>query len=243
MSALSGDDRLPRYQRLADALREEVVQGRWRPGDQLPSENVIAEEYGVALGTSRQAFQQLVSEGLLERHRGRGTFVRRANFDQSLFRFFRFRGRSGERIVPESRILSREIKPAPDAVAQALARPANSEAIAMKRLRLLDGVPVLAEEIWLPADRFARFMELETETVGPLLYPIYDSECGVVIARAEEALTAESVSSETAALLGLEPGAPVIVIDRLARGYDDQPLEWRRSKGPADRFEYHVEIR
>ena len=92
MQTLRGDERLPRYQRLADALRLEVVERRWKAGDQIPSENVIAEEYCVAPGTARQALALLVDEGLLERHHGRGTFVRRPDFDQSLFRFFRFQG-------------------------------------------------------------------------------------------------------------------------------------------------------
>ena len=99
MTVLKGDARLPRYQRLAETLRDEVVSRRWRAGEQIPSENVIAEHYGVAPGTARQALAQLVDEGLLERQHGRGTFVRRPSFDQSLFRFFRFSNEAGERVV------------------------------------------------------------------------------------------------------------------------------------------------
>jgi GntR family transcriptional regulator len=44
-------------------------------------------------------------------------------------------------------------------------------------------------------------------------------------------------------MLNLKKGTPVIVIDRTAFGYDDTPLEWRSSRGRADKFQYHVEIR
>ncbi len=243
MTDLLGDARLPRYQRLADILRQAVVDRRWRAGEQIPSENMIAEQYGVAPGTARQALAQLVKEGLLERQHGRGTFVRRPSFDQSLFRFFRFSGESGERVVPESRIVRREVIDAPSEVARQLQLEPDTPVIFMDRLRLIDGLPMLAEQIWLPAARFEAFMKVAPADVGPLLYPIYDSVCGAVVARADESLTAESATPAYARLLRVPVDTPLIVIDRLARGYDGTPLEWRRSRGPAAQFRYHTEIR
>jgi len=232
---LIGDDRLPLYQRLAAMLRREVVTGTRRPGDKMPSENALASEYALAPGTVRQALAALVDEGLLERFHGRGTFVRRPSFDQSLFRFFRFRGPSGEWSVPESRILKRNVEPAPNDAARALAIEEGSQAITISRLRLVDGEPVLAEEIWLPKPRFDGFLNLTEEEIGPLLYPAYDTHCGQLIARAEETLTAEAARPETARLLRIARDEPVIVIDRLAKGW--------RSRGRADQFHYHTEIR
>lgn len=243
VASLPGDDRLPRYQRLVEALKDAIARKAWQPGERLPSEMDLAERYGVAPGTVRQAISALVDAGLVERQQGRGTFLRKPTFNSSLFRFFRFQGGDGMRRVPESRILRRERTEAPATVSAELGCRAGDAVIFMSRLRLLDGDPVLAEEIWLPFDRFEAFLELDERDIGPLLYPIYETVCGEVVARAEERLTAESVRDDHAKLLGLAPGTPVIVIDRLARGYDDRPLEWRRSRGRADRFQYHVEIR
>ena len=242
-AALIGDERQPLYQRLAGMLRREVTTGARRPGDKMPSENELAANFALAPGTVRQALAALVNEGLLERFHGRGTFVRRPSFDQSLFRFFRFRGPSGEWRIPESRILKRTIEPAPNHIARALRIEDGTPAISMSRLRLLDGDPVLAEEIWLPKPRFDMFLALTEGDIGPLLYPVYDAKCGQLIARAEETLTAEAAAPETARLLRIAKQAPVIVIDRLAKGFDDTPLEWRRSRGRADQFHYHTEIR
>lgn len=243
MSALQGDQRLPRYQRLADSLRRHIIERTWKPGDRLPSENLIAEQFGVAPGTARQALAALVDEGLLERQHGRGTFVRRPSFDQSLFRFFRFAAAGGERVVPESRILRRVVEPMPSEIARQLQLADGAEGISMERLRLVDGAPILAEQIWLPLAPFRALLDIEPSEIGPLLYPIYDSVCDQPVARAEETLTAEAATADVARLLRIDRGAPLIVIDRLACNYAGEPVEWRRSRGPAERFKYRTEIR
>jgi DNA-binding transcriptional MocR family regulator len=81
---------LPLYQRVRDQIAQGIGK-TWRPGDAIPSEAELARTHRVALGTLRKALDILVAEGLLERFQGKGTFVRRANFNASLFRFFRFK--------------------------------------------------------------------------------------------------------------------------------------------------------
>lgn len=243
MNSLSSDARLPLYQRLRDQLGEQIANNRWRPGEAIPTEAALSAEYQLSTGTVRKAIDALVSEGILERQQGRGTFIRRAQFQSSLFRFFRFQTVSGERQVPESRILSIEPVAAPSAVAQALGLPADAPVIRIVRVRLLDVKPVLAEEIWLPRQRFQALLEIDLSREGPLLYPIYEEVCGQVVASAEETLTAEAVNDVQARLLQVAVNSPVIVIERLARDYAGNPLEWRRSRGHAAHFRYRVDIR
>lgn len=240
---MHADDRLPRYQRLRDEMVALIAARHWRPGEAIPTEQALAKSYDVAVGTVRKAVDLLVAEGLLERFQGRGTFVRRASFDSSLFRFFRFQTRQGERRIPESRILRREVVDAPSAVAATLQISRSARVIHMSRLRLIDGVPMLAEEIWLPYVRFAAFAQLDLNEVGDLLYPVYEAQCNQVVASATETLTVEAIDPLHARLLHIEPGTPAVVIERLAYGYDKQPLEWRRSRGPASEFIYQAEIR
>jgi GntR family transcriptional regulator len=237
------DERLPLYQRLRDELSGRIAAQQWRPGEAIPTEAELVRQFSASIGTVRKAVDMLVAEGALERFQGKGTFVRRARFDSSLFRFFRFQKETGERQVPEGRILRREVMEAPSAVASALRLLPGSPVIHLSRLRVLDGKPLLAEAIWLPKDKFAALLDIDTSEFGDLLYPLYEERCGQVIASAEEDLTAEAVDEANARLLQLQAGAPVIVVERIALGYDRQPLEWRRSRGPADQFRYHVEIR
>ena len=240
---MHADGRLPRYQRLRDEMVALIAARHWRPGEAIPTEQALAKSYDVAVGTVRKAVDLLVAEGLLERFQGRGTFVRRASFDSSLFRFFRFQTRQGERRIPESRILRREVVDAPSAVAATLQISSSARVIQMLRLRLIDDVPMLAEEIWLPYVRFVAFAEMDLNEVGDLLYPVYETQCNQVVASASETLTVEAIGPLHARLLRIEPGTPAVVIERLAFGYDKQPLEWRRSRGPASEFIYQAEIR
>ncbi|MHA4967261.1 GntR family transcriptional regulator [Pseudomonas extremorientalis] len=243
MNTLSSDARLPLYQRLRDQLIEQIANNRWRPGEAIPTEAVLSAEYALSTGTVRKAVDALVSEGILERQQGRGTFVRRPQFQSSLFRFFRFQGPSGERQVPQSRILTVESVAAPSAVSEALGLAPEAQVIRIVRTRLFDVQPLLAEEIWLPRARFQALLDIDLAAQGPLLYPVYEDVCGQVVASAEETLTAESVNAVYARLLQVPVNSPVVVIERLARDYAGQPLEWRRSRGHAEHFRYRVDIR
>jgi GntR family transcriptional regulator len=239
---LAHDQRLPLYQRLHDEMLARITGGEWRPDQAIPTEAELTRTYGVAIGTIRKAVEVLVVEGLLERSQGRGTFVRRPSFDASLFRFFRHLTSEGARLVPEGRVLERTLVTPPEHVADALKLPARAKAIRLNRLRLIDGQVVLAEEIWLPKNRFAALLDIAPTDFADLLYPFYESRCGQVIASAKETLTVDSANADVARSLGIAPGQPVVVIERLALGFDRQPLEWRRSRGAADTFRYQVDI-
>jgi GntR family transcriptional regulator len=241
LSTIPSDTRLPRYQQLRDLLAAQIATGTWKPGAAIPPEQTLADTHDLAVGTVRKAIETLVAEGLLEKRQGKGTFVRRAEFGNSLFRFFRFSDDTGA--LPEGRVLSRKLGSAsPEAAAQLGLEP-SAPTIWLSRLRLINGEPILAEDIWLPASRFAALANLAPDQFGDLLYPLYESLCGQSIAAAEETLSIEPADTQAAKLLQIMPGTSVVVIERLARGFDRQPLEWRRSRGRADRFRYRVEIR
>jgi len=239
---LARDTRLPLYQQLHDEMVEKISAGEWRPDQAIPTEAELTKLYGMAIGTVRKAVDVLVAEGLLERNQGRGTFVRRPSFDASLFRFFRHMTTQGSRQVPQGRVTERELSLAPAHVAAALGLADQAQAIRLARLRLINAQVVLSEEIWLPQPLFSPLLTIELADFDDLLYPLYESRCGQAIASAKETLTVESASPEVATNLGISEGAPVVVIERLALGFDRKPLEWRRSHGAADSFRYQVDI-
>lgn len=237
------DARLPLYQRLRDQIAAEIAAQRWTPGQAIPSEAELAASHGVAVGTVRHAIEVLVAEGLVDRVHGRGTFVRRPAFDHSLLRCLRIPGlQPGQTPALQSRILERAALKAPPEVAQRLELPAGTDCIRLVRQKLVDRRILRGEEIWLPKARFVPLLTVELAAIGHDLYPAFERLCGQLVASAEEELAIEAVGPEHAALTGVAAGQPVVVIDRLTRGYDRQPLEWRRVRAAAAAFHCHRHI-
>ncbi|MEH6483729.1 MULTISPECIES: GntR family transcriptional regulator [Pseudomonas] len=241
-SSFSSDQRLPLYQQLRDEMLAKIAAGEWRPGEPIPTEQELTKSYGVAIGTIRKAVDTLVADGLLQRSQGRGTFVRRPDFTSSLLRFFRQVNSQGEKQIPDSQILARQLLPPTEQVRKALQLEAEESVVYLQRTRTLDSRAVFSEDIWLPASRFGKLLELDLAAFGNLLYPFYEQECGQMIASAQETLSVEPANSSAAALLGIADNAPVVVIERIALSYDRSPLEYRISRGAADTFRYQVEI-
>lgn len=236
------DQRLPLYQQVRDELLENISAGNWLPDAPIPTESELTKTYGVAIGTIRKAVDTLVTDGLLYRSQGRGTFVRRPDFNASLFRFFRQMSSDGRFVMPESQLLSRTLKKPPQPVADALKIDVNDKAICLERLRFLEDRVVLTEEIWLPASLFTSLIEIEISEFGNLLYPFYEQQCGQLVASAKETLTIKSANAYIAEALKITEGSPVAVIERVAYGYDKKPLEYRISHGAAETFCYQIEI-
>ena len=237
------DDRLPRYQQIRDDLARRIAASEWLPEQAIPTEAELTDSYAVSTGTLRKAIDLLVAEGALTRSQGKGTFIRRPRFDSSLFRFFRFKSRSGEAVKPHALVLSRELALPDTEVRSALRLEAGQTAIHLSRLRLVDNAPVLAEDIWLPRDGFQAIETLQLDAFEDLLYPLYEKECRQVVASATETLRVESASAALGSLLQVAVASPLIRVHRVAFDFAGRPIEWRSTWGAADGFEYQIDIR
>lgn len=234
------DDRLPAYARLRDTLAARIANGEWTPDQPIPSEARLAQQYGMSVGTVRKGVDGLVREGLLERRQGSGTYVRAPSFDATLFRFFQLREADGSQSsIPTSQLILRTATKAPTEASKALG---TSDVIKIVRLRCLSDEPVLFEDIYLPADRFDGFADINDASFGPLLYPLYFERFGVLVKRATDDLTFEPASAAAAQQLRLAPGDPLAVIRRTAFDIENKPVEWRVAQGSAAQFRYRSEI-
>ncbi|MEX0351305.1 MAG: GntR family transcriptional regulator [Paracoccaceae bacterium] len=234
------DDRLPAYIRLRDTLAAQIAAGEWTAEQPIPSEAKLAKEYGLSVGTVRKSVDGLVGEGLLERRQGSGTYVKAPSFDATLFRFFQWREVDGSQLsIPSSKLIVRTRAPAPTEAAEALD---TQDVIKIVRVRSLSDLPVLFEEIYIPASLFAGFETLSEDALGPLLYPIYFERFGVLVKRATDDLTFGSADETVAKQLRLRTGDPLAVIQRTAFDIEHKPVEWRIARGSAAQFRYRSEI-
>jgi GntR family transcriptional regulator len=233
---------LPLYRQVKQILLQRIASGVWRPGDLLPAEPKLGQDLGVSPGTVRKALDELAAEHLVTRQQGRGTFVATHTPTSSLFHFFRLVDEQGRRVEPSGRELTREQGPATAEERARLELPARARVVRLLRRRQADGQGVLLESIVVPT-RFFPDLSAYPGDLPNTLYDLYQRSYGMTVRRVAEWLRAVAVEDpETAAHLGLEVGAPILEIDRLAYTFDDVPVEWRRSLVDTHTLRYFSEL-
>ena len=230
----------PLYQQVKSVLLQRLVDGVWAPGSLLPSEIQLAAEIGVSQGTVRKALDELAAENLLVRRQGRGTFVAEHDERRILFQFFKLVPDHGERRFPESAVLDVAVAAADAEESAALAIEPGAGVIRIRRLRALDGRPLILETLSLPDKVFAG---LDRAGIPNNLYSLYATSFGVTIAHARERLKAVALRDEEAELLGAAAGTPALRIDRVALSLDGSPVELRVSLCLTEEAHYLSDLR
>jgi len=229
----------PLYQQVDNTIRRRLIDNVWKPGEAIPSEMQLAADMNVSQGTVRKALNDLVAENLLFRRQGLGTFVSEHTERRALFLFFSIVGDDGQRMLPESRLLDCTEDMATQEEAKRLRLAAEEEVVRFRRVRYFDDVATIVETITLPLEHFPGF---GTEVEPPNnLFRFYQSNYGVTVAKADEQLAAVSATKEEAVLLAIEPGTPLLSIDRTAKMLDERPVEWRVSHCDTTQYRYVAE--
>ncbi|MGA1342622.1 MAG: GntR family transcriptional regulator [Hyphomonas sp.] len=213
---------LPKHVQLSEMLIREILAGHLVDGARLPPERRMAAELGVAVGTLRRALALLEEKGLLQRVQGSGNYISaRANVE-SVYAFFRLELAEGGGL-PTARVIEAVRRPKPPGAPDFGASPAAHR---IRRVRLLDEVPVALEEIWLDT----RFTErLKAEELMDSLYFYYKKSFGLVIARIEDRVTLRNVPDWAPKTFPMRPGAAAGYIERLSFAQDNQPAEYSRT--------------
>ena len=232
-----------RYGKLASAMKTRVVQGEWLPGQMIPSEAGLAQEYGVALGTIRQALALLVQDGVLQRRHGKGTFVTQGLSHASMMRFFRFQNSQDPDAQPQSKILSARLRHPNASEAAAFAMNEQGQVMQLERLRSVHGEPCLLETIVLPLPLFGPLADSDTSQWDDLLYPMYQTRCGVVIHHAQDDLRFSQLNATQARRLKLQSGHPCVQVERQAFDIAGRCVELRTTRGDAFSFTYTAHIK
>jgi GntR family transcriptional regulator len=237
-------DLSPAFVRLARHIRERIIGGEWLPGQLLPGEESLAREMKVSVGTVRKAFDVLSGQGLVTRHRGRGTFVARATNERAFTSFYRLIDRQDSaRRLPTDTILLRERASADAAERTALQLGPADFVYRVRRRRTLDGAPLVLETIAFPYHRVGDKEWGEDSAAAHLVYSFLEQQCGVSISRVEDRLQACLLPQDQAADFGIPAGHPVLLAVRVAFDLQGAPVEYRRSWMVTDAHDYFSELR
>ncbi len=219
----------PLYQQIKGLLVKQLETGEWQPGESIPSEMELAARFSVSQGTVRKAIDELAGENILIRRQGKGTFVAtHTETKSSMFRFLRVRRNDGQDEYPESELLDVKRVRAPADVARALEISTGDATMVLRRVLRYGGMPTVLDEITLPGALFKGFTKERFDAYEGSMYGFFETEFGVRMLRAQEQVRAVAADPNTAEVLRVGIGTPLLSVERIAYTYGDKPVEFRR---------------
>ncbi|MBV9088272.1 MAG: GntR family transcriptional regulator [Acidobacteria bacterium] len=211
----------PAYKRIQAEILKRIEAGDLRIGDAVESERELARIHQVSLMTARHALGALERDGVVERRRGAGTFVAPPKIHWNKLTSFTEQ-MAGRSLSAYSRVLSCAVIQKQAEIAARLGLPAHSRLVKLERLRLGAEEPFALETCYLSAEQFAGL------TTAPLergsLFATLERDYGVELAHADEEIDATATDPQTARLLELPRGFPLLRIRQVIYSTKGQPI-------------------
>jgi len=238
---MRGEERfIPHYYRLEHHLRDRIQRGALRPGDPIPPESQLVQQFKVSRTTVRQALSRLVYEGVIERHRGRGSFVAEPRL-QHTRQFLSFEEEMRARGATTSiKLLDMRTEPARGTVAKSLKLREGAPVVVLERLRFVDGQVVGCETRYLPT-HIGEALTTDEIHNQPLV-PAVRRILGKPRTRLTLRVTASVVRRHEAKILETTVGAPVLVREHVWYVDPEGPVQYGKSLFRGDRYQMAVEF-
>jgi GntR family transcriptional regulator len=215
------------YAQVESVLASEIGSKSLKPGDRIPTEDNLMARFAVSRITVRRAIQNLVSRGMVEIQRGRGTFVAAPKITQELTELSGFvedMHAIGRKAT--ARLVDKKIVNSCETVARQLAVAKGTRVVKIQRVRLGDGVPISFDETYLPLDLGRKVManNLAVEPIFSLLERKYN----VPLVEAEYKMEAVAAEPDIALALRVNPGSPMFLIERTSYSTGDRPVDYEK---------------
>ncbi len=231
---------VPLYKQLKEALLT-YIEKNLQEGDALPIEPEIEKLFGVSRITVRKTIEELVSEGIVTKTQGRGTFVQSKNIVQkagtitSWTEEMRLKGKQTE----TKNLMVNEIEPSKKIAAE-LQLSKGEKVICLKRLRCADGEPISILINYFRSKLTPGF--LEKGLTKESLYEILEEDYGIQLERAHERVKARLSTDLEALELGISPDSAILHITRVSYLPDGTPFEMVEMANRSDRYEYDIDL-
>lgn len=233
--ALDRQSVVPLYYQIRQFLLEQIRSEKLRPGEAVPSEQVISAQFGVSRMTVRQALKSLADLGVIYSQRGKGTFVAANKLEKSFRQVLSFTEEMGARgSRASSKLLRFEVEPADETVASALQVPVGTQVISLRRLRLADAEPMGIEWSRIPQSLCPDLRE--TFQPKGSLYQTLSQHYGIKVAVTDEVAEAGVATAEQSRLLQIPKRAPVLLFSRISYIESGKIVEFVTSVYRGDRY-------
>ncbi len=242
LDAIDRHSAAPMYDQLRQLIVDTIARDALQPGDPLPGEHRLCERYGISRTVVRQALAQLEHEGLVERVKGKGTFVSRPRTSESLVHtlvgLYDDVERRGGHV--HSDVLRHGIEPADDETAAALEVPVGASVVVLERLRHVDGQPWSLSTTWMPEE--VGSVTLGADLTEASLYRLL-ADHGIVATHGIRSAEATVATHEQAQHLGVSAGSALLRLRSISRRADGIPIEYfiAHHRGDRSRFEFQLQ--
>ena len=213
------------YAKVEEAIATEIVQGEYRPGDQLPTEDALLQRFQVSRITVRRAIQNLVRRDLLEIRRGLGTFVLSPRIEAELTKLTGFVEEMhavGRKAT--ARVVSHGVVAASSRVAERLQLTKGTKVVQIKRVRLADNTPISFDETYLPLALGKQIVRNDLRRRP--IFTLLEEEYGVPLIEADYELEAVIASETVADALQVRVGSPIFQVERTSMTGGNQPVDY-----------------
>ena len=221
------------WKSISNTLSSDIADGRYEPGDKLPTEAQLAARFGVNRHTVRHALKSMAEEGLVLARRGAGVFVAQTPTEYQIGRRVRFhQNLEAAGRLPTKEVLLLETRKANAREAEAL-QLRGTEVHVYEALSLADGQPIGVFRSVFPADRFPDLLDnlrnMRSVTKALQAHGVTD------YTRSQTSLTAKTASATIALHLRLAEGAPVLRAVSVNVDPEGRPVEYGRTWFAGDR--------
>lgn len=228
---ITDHDPTPVYFKLQKDLQQEIENGRWAPGQNIPPERILAETHNVSIGTVKKAILNLVNEGYLYRIQGKGTFVAGMTLQPESLRYYRFfDGFDDEEVELKVKLLDLKRTEGVKSVNHSLKIKSNQDLYEIRRIFLFEKKPVVYSVSYLPYNMFDDLLKFPMQKFEKVpLYIALEESYGLPTIFNRELFSAIEANGMIAKVLEIRKGSPILLIEMLSFTYKQKPYEYRKS--------------
>lgn len=231
----------PLYVQVSSRLRHMIADGTFAGGAKLPPERELAEEFHVSRITLRSALRLLADEHLIVRGRGVGTFVASGRLRFPVVGLHSTRDiERAHGLEVTVRVCDFSLTKATRIESEQLDLGAQKSVVKFTRIDIVDGDPICVADCVLPG-RFAKYLSAEACEKSST-YELLESGLGIRISSASQRVFADGANDRLAKLLNVQPGCPLLRVERITLDSSELPVEWACISYPHFESEFSMQL-
>ena len=233
----------PLYLQLSDDIERRIDNGEFQPGDRLPGDFALSREYGISVITARAAMRVLIDKLKIIRYPGKGTFVRRADAEAPVWGLGSMFDLVLIGLQTKLVLLERSLRIPPSWASKKFGRSANSKLYVVRTARESQGERFSIADVYYPSQVQLAMEKVDFEDPAfqnQLMITVLQEKTGLVAHETYQTITAEVAGEETAHLLNIGVGSPLLVLDRDYYDASGNLIQTAHTKYRVDRYQYRI---